>query len=295
VTLPPDRRAAYLQKGFPRVTAIAFPGEAALRKPIHELGSTVRIKASLALSLFVLATVAAHSSERPDPQSRAVTSTQLAAWLTGGVSSSRLARLVSERGLATLPTQAELKQLEVAGAGKDLMRIASSGNAFSAQIGPAIPAGLLKAASDLKAQRLHEAESELRGVISADADNSALHFALGVVLRQQDKFDDAYDELATALKLMPDLPENHSAIAYLFYRLDDGPNAIAEARTALSLDPKNGEAYQYLGLGHYSIGQYEAPTTRSPRPGTRSTCSGCSARSACRRRPASSRDTSCAR
>ena len=80
----------------------------------------------------------------------------------------------------------------------------------------------------------------------------ALHFALGVVLRQQEKFDDAYDELATALKLMPDLPENHNAMSYLFYRLDDGPNAIAEARTALSIDPKNGEAYQYLGLGHYS-------------------------------------------
>ena len=111
----------------------------------------MRIKASLLVSLFVLATVAAQSSERRDPQSRAVTTTQLAAWLTGGVSSSRLARLVSERGLATLPTRGEMKQLESAGAGKDLMKVVSSGNAFSAQIGPAIPAGLLKAASDVKA------------------------------------------------------------------------------------------------------------------------------------------------
>ena len=40
--------------------------------------------------------------------------------------------------------------------------------------------------------------------------------------------------------------------------MDDGPNAIAEARTALSIDPKNAEAYQFMGLGHYSSGQYKA-------------------------------------
>src|SRR5258707_12821813 len=108
------------------------------------LGSTVRTKTSLLLSLFVLATVAARCSDNPDARSRAVTPTQLAAWLTGGVSSSRLARVVSECGLATLPTQNEVKQLESAGAGKDLMKVVSSGNAFSAQIGPAIPSGLLK-------------------------------------------------------------------------------------------------------------------------------------------------------
>src|SRR4029077_14791635 len=38
----------------------------------------------------------------------------------------------------------------------------------------------------------------------------------------------------------------------------DGPNAIAEARTALSMDPQNSEAYQILGLGLYSNGQYDA-------------------------------------
>ena len=52
-----------------------------------------------------------------------VNTTQLAAWLAGGVSSARLARLVEERGLATLPTHNELRQLESAGAGKDLMSV----------------------------------------------------------------------------------------------------------------------------------------------------------------------------
>src|ERR1700735_5729626 len=57
---------------------------------------------------------------------------------------------------------------------------------------------------------------------------------------------------------MPDCPENHNSLAYIFYRLDDGPNAIAEARTALSMDPQNAEAYQFLGLALYSNRQYAA-------------------------------------
>ena len=252
MTLPATIVAGYVFRGaFQRLCA---PSCNAARKPIHELGSPVRVKASL-ICLLLLATTAVHSSETP---SQPVTTTELAAWLIGGVSSARLTRLVRERGLATLPTQRELRDLESAGAGKDLIAIASSGNVLSARIGPPIPTVLLKAADDVRAQHLHEAEVELQGLSSADDDSSALHFALGVILRGQDKFDDAYDEFTAALKLMPDLPENHCAMSYLFYRLEDGPNAIAEARTALSLDPKNAAAYQYLGLGHYSVGQYQA-------------------------------------
>jgi superkiller protein 3 len=209
-----------------------------------------------------------------------VNTTQLAAWLIGGVPSTRLARLVAERGLATLPTNSELRQIESVaadgeangeangGANKDLLRVLSSGNAQSAKVGPAIPAALLKAASATHQQNFHEAEADLREALSSampiseavtsDGEKSALHFALGVILRQQEKWDEALDELTHATQLMPDLPENHSALAYLFYWMEDGPNAIAEARTALSIDPRNAEAYQFLGLALYSSGEYEA-------------------------------------
>ena len=201
--------------------------------------------ASLSLSLLVLAVPAFCQSAPIQP----LTTTELVAWLTAGVSGTRLARMVGERGLATLPTNRELRQVESAGAGKDLMRVLGSGNVQSAHIGPAIPAALLRASVEARAQKFHEAETELRTLVAADPTDSALHSALGTMLRQQEQYDDAYDELVAALKLMPDLPENHSALSYLFYRLDDGPNAIAEARTALSIDPKNSEAYQFLGIG----------------------------------------------
>ena len=216
----------------------------------------MRIKSLIVFFLVLAAGSLSLSAQGPDTQP--VNTTQLAAWLAGGISSAQLARVAAQHGLANLPTHREIQDLEACGAGKELLKVLNSGNAQSAQIGPAIPEALLKAASEARRQQLHQAELALRNLATADSQNSALHFALGVMLRQQDQFDDADDELELAVKLMPDLAENHSALAYLFYRLDDGPNAIAEARTALSIDPQNAEAYQYLGLGHYSLGQYQA-------------------------------------
>jgi tetratricopeptide (TPR) repeat protein len=241
-----------------------IPSKAATSKPIDASGSPVRVKAFLSLLLFSLGVAAAAQSADSQPgatqpsNGKSINTTQLAAWLTGGVPSSRLARLVAERGLATLPTNNELRQLESAGASKDLIRVLSSGNAQSARVGPSIPAALLKAAAEARQQHYREAEVDLHEVVGSDEQSSALHFALGVIYRQEEKWDEAFDELEQATRIMPDFAENHGALAYFFYRLDDGPNAIAEARTALSIDPKNADAYQYLGLGLYSNYQYGA-------------------------------------
>ena len=82
----------------------------------------MRVKASLShpycLYRWLQSTAFSQGSE-----ACAVTTTQLVAWLTAGVSSARLARVVSQRGLATLPTNRELRQVEAAGAAKDLMRV----------------------------------------------------------------------------------------------------------------------------------------------------------------------------
>ena len=83
----------------------------------------MRVKAALFVLMLILAATAAYSSDN-----QPINTTQLAAWLTAGVPGTRLARLVEERGLATLPTSNELHQLEAAGAGKELMKVVSSGS-----------------------------------------------------------------------------------------------------------------------------------------------------------------------
>ena len=192
--------------------------------------------------------------------SRPVNSTQLMAWLAAGVPGNRLIRLVQERGIADVPGKEPTRQLEAAGADANLVHALKNSkpsptpNSSSSQI----PAVLVQAATDARAQRFHEAEIALRQALSSDPQNAALHFALGTMLRQQERWDDAFDEITLSAQLMPDFPENHSSLAYIFYRLDDPANSIAEARTALSMDPQNAEAYQFLGLALFSDGQYRA-------------------------------------
>jgi tetratricopeptide (TPR) repeat protein len=222
-------------------------------KPLPE--SRVKRK-GLSVFLFLLGVaLAAHSSE-----SQPVNSVQLMAWLAAGVPSSRLVRIVQERGIASVPGKEQVHQLEAAGADPTLvrtltnLRTSAAGRSSAAEI----PAALVQAAVDARALRYHQAELALRQALSSDPQNAALHFALGTMLRQQERWDDAFDEITLSAQIMPDFPENHSTLAYIFFRLDDGPNAIAEARTALSMDPQNAEAYQFLGLGLYANGQYSA-------------------------------------
>jgi Flp pilus assembly protein TadD len=228
------------------------------RSPNHHRRNRLKRK-GLVLLLIFGATVGACASEN-----QPVNSAQLMAWLVAGVPCSRLVRLIQERGIASAPGKEQIHQFEAAGATTDLVRTLTSSKpvnskaAAGAQSAAQIPAPLLRAASDAAAQHFHEAELDLRQAVDSDPKDAALHFALGTMLRQQERWDDAFDEITLAAQLMPDLPENHSSLAYIFYRLDDGPNAIAEARTALSMDPQNSEAYQFLGLGLYSNGQYAA-------------------------------------
>lgn len=222
----------------------------------------------LSVFIFLLGmALAAQSSE-----SQPVSASQLMAWLTAGVPNNRLVRIIQERGIANVMGKEQIRQLEAAGADANLVRALTKTNLkpSSAANSPTsettiseittaeISAALVQAATDARAQRFHEAELALRQALSSDPQNAALHFALGGMLRQQERWDDAFDEITLAAQLMPDFPENHSSLAYIFYRLDDGPNAIAEARTALSMDPQNAEAYQFLGLGLFSNGQYAA-------------------------------------
>src|SRR5262249_21064618 len=130
---------------------------------------------------------------------------QLTAWLTAGVPSSRLARLAQERGIASAASKEELRQLESAGADKHLIQAVSTAKATSsAGVAKPVPSPLLKAAVAAHEQRYHDAERQLREALNSDPQNASLHFALGAMLRQQEHFEEAFDEITEAARLMPD-------------------------------------------------------------------------------------------
>jgi len=102
-----------------------MPPAASQSDPFNASGSPVRVKVLLSLLLCIVSLAAATAAQSVGGQTsesqateapayhvapavtqaarpEAVTTTQLAGWLIGGVSSSRLAGLVAQRGLATL-------------------------------------------------------------------------------------------------------------------------------------------------------------------------------------------------
>ena len=183
----------------------------------------MRVKALLSflfsVALFTVAAGADGQAADTPPSKHAVSTTQLAAWLTGGVPSSRLAGLVAERGLATLPTRNELRQMESAGADKNLMRVLSSGHAESAGIGAPIPEALLKAAAKARQQHFHEAETDVGWLTD--------HRLLGHVLAQRylsPGYRTSYRELA----LFDIVPSRFKIVVQRRKSLDKGPRQLVQ-------------------------------------------------------------------
>jgi tetratricopeptide (TPR) repeat protein len=220
------------------------------------------------------------------------TSNAIFLWLAGGISSARIERLMTERRTTARLEQARhelavgtpspscnstslcTRALQKAGADSSLIQsfLHESSHAISnrnsprksastagcacssaaAQIAALIHDRNFVAAEEMVRRQLHQSTDGL------SADSGLLHFVLGTTLLREQRFDEALDEFTISSRLMPNFPETHSQLSHLFYRDEDAENALAEARTALSMDPANAEGYRALGLALYADGHYTA-------------------------------------
>ena len=221
--------------------------------------------------LLLLAAGSLHAEQAPPtPASDAVF-----LWLAGGISSARIQRLAQTRNEALNPSCHATTQCTRAWqkAGADAGLIQSLGRQNRDRKPAAIPACACSSPAAQIAALVHDkkldaAEDKIRTMLRDDAadasrqsalpNNALLQFVLGTILRRQNRFDEALDAFTESSRLMPGFPETHSQLSYLFYLTEDSDEALAEARTALSMDPANAEAYRYLGLALYSAGHYDA-------------------------------------
>src|SRR5262249_40937700 len=147
---------------------------------------------------------------------KSVDGTQLMAWRAGGISNRRLGRLVERCGINFAATEEYKKALRAAGADKELIHTLQRLSADGKGSQPTWPVSLAKAAELANRQRYAEAEHELRDLLRSEPQNAALHFALGHALRQQEEWDEAFDEFSESEHLMPGLADTHARLAYLF-------------------------------------------------------------------------------
>jgi len=210
------------------------------------------VKRSVWRGLLLLLAAASLRAEQAPP---ATSSDTLFYWLAAGISSPRIQRLTNQHSLLCHLTPQYTAALKKAGADANLIQSLGRKSTAATACSSSTPAAQVAA---LAHDRNFDAEEDkVRALLRDDAANPWLYFVLGAILREQDQPDDALDAFTESSRLLPGFPETHGQLSYLFYRLDDSANARAEARTALSMDPKNAEAYRFLGLALYADGHYD--------------------------------------
>src|SRR5207245_2591663 len=133
--------------------------------------------------------------------------------------------IVEKRGTALALSQSAEIELRSAGATPNLLATLSRLKAMHADRG-SCPASLTKAAALAHQKQYEQAEQIVRALLENDPRNGGLHFALGHLKQQQGDWDGAFDEYSNSKEVEPNFPEVHNRLSLVFYRGDDGDNAI---------------------------------------------------------------------
>jgi serine/threonine-protein kinase len=104
------------------------------------------------------------------------------------------------------------------------------------------------AASDFERQRLFpQAEQEYRAAVQIDPNDAALQSALGHVLVEERKWDEAISVLRAAIALQPDDAVAHNNLGVALQTVGNVADAIPEFRQAIRVQPDYLEAHSNLG------------------------------------------------
>jgi TonB family protein len=182
---------------------------------------------------------------------------ELLAQQIDGVSSKRLARSVTERGIDFQPGEDFLNAMTEAGAQEDLVVALKAAKLATAPEpnNPTIKAreaqvlGHLIRAAELNRNRFHpeDAEPECRAAVQADPQNAFAHLALGSMLGNLHRTELEVGEFKEALRFRPEWAEAHDSLAWAFMSERELDAAVSEFREAVRLEPDNARAHRGLG------------------------------------------------
>lgn len=181
-----------------------------------------------------------------------LTRIHLLAWVAGGVYSDYLAMLVGQRGIDFDPTDNDLRGLQAAGAGNELlnaMRSARKVDGKSEEVSELVLEHIAKGAESLRKERFTAAEREFRTALGLAPEEAAIRLPLEFALLQQGKGTDAIAELREAVRLQPNEAELHQKLSILLWYLQrDTVASLAEQREAVRLEPDYSERHYNLGV-----------------------------------------------
>ena len=246
------------------------------------LGATVSVGAG--------AQTAAREAEPATPSpvnasnSKPLTSVQVKGLVAGGVSSTRLAALVAERGIGFQPTPNYLEDLRSAGATETLIsalsasrrdaeagdanrgtaerpfvssaRFASNARFLKAkppfgppeQVRPEDPSGHLALANALSEEgKWNEAALQYAAVISSKPDDAIVHNNLALALKRTGDLNGAIREYRRSLAIDPSLAAVHDNLGVALREKGETEGALGEFREAVRQNPRSPQAHDNLG------------------------------------------------
>jgi len=136
-------------------------------------------------------------------------------------------------------------------AGKYDSAAAHFGDAEAASPG-ATDALLYRAKSLIHLDKFAEAESALRGYLNSHPNSSDALYLLGFVLNREDRAADSLAIYTQAAAVTRPTGDDLKIVGLNYVLLDDYTNGIKWLEKAVALDPKNEDAWYYLGRGYYT-------------------------------------------
>jgi Tfp pilus assembly protein PilF len=114
------------------------------------------------------------------------------------------------------------------------------------------PALLYEAKSQVHLEDFIAAERSLRTYLAAHADSADARYLLGFVLHRQNRPAESLATYTQAAALVPPTGDDLKIVGLDYVLLDDYPDAIRWLEKAVDLDPKNKDAWYYLGRAYYT-------------------------------------------
>ena len=174
--------------------------------------------------------------------------TQLLAWIIAGVSAPALLTDLQANGITFSPDNAHLATLKDAQLPPDLVAALPGVPSHPGASAPEpVPQALIAASQSFNSKD-YSAARKLLETLTQQSPNADLFAALGNLYDLSRDLPSAKSSFERAVQLDPAFVYAHVRLAGVYYSLENGAQAGAEAKRALQLQPDNAQARKYLAL-----------------------------------------------
>jgi tetratricopeptide (TPR) repeat protein len=173
---------------------------------------------------------------------------QIFAWIAGGLTGQDLVREVKARGLSFEADETYIRQLAALGGASALAAdLRSTKQHFDTPIVVNADAveQMFETATSVENKDFATALRQIKPLVQRNPKNLNLLFALGNILNKLEYSDGAAGIAAHLVEVAPDFPHAHEQLAFAYYKMEIGPQAVAEARALVQLRPDSSDGHKF--------------------------------------------------